>query len=232
MASETELFNRALSRIGIDQFLGDPNETSKAGTQFRMWYNTCRQTALRDFPWNFATAIAALAPLSNISVPGWMYAYAYPVNCLQARQVCDENGARTTLNNWLGWGGDAFPYSELYQGGYPNIGVPKVPFQVLSVPSSSGAIQRAIVTDMPNAYLLYTLDVTDPTQFDAGFNDALPWLIASEVAGPFIGAPAGPQVAMNCGKYYRNAVLNARAQNLNESSPDTRPDSPAVAARA
>lgn len=231
MASETEIFNRALSRIGIDQYLGDPTETSKAGTAFRMWYDASRQTALRDFPWNFATTIAALAPLSNVAVPGWSYAYAYPVSCLQARVVCDSNGARTTLNNWLGWGGDDFPFSELYQGGYPNIGVPKVPFKVISVASSSGAIQRAIVTDLPNAYLVYTLDVEDPTQFDAGFVNALAWLIASEVAGPFIGAPAGPQLAVQCGRYYRDAVLNARAQNLNESTPDIRPDSPAVAAR-
>jgi len=232
MASATEIFNRALARIGIDQFLGDPNETSKAGTLYRMWYDASRQTALRDFPWNFATTIVPLAPLSNVSVPGWGYVYAYPVNCLQARQVCDADGARTTLAGVLYGDSFDYPWSAEYQGGWPAIGVPKIPFKVMSVPTANaGAVQRAIVSDMPNAYLVYTLDVTDPTQFDAGFVDALAWLLASEAAGPFIGAPAGPQIAMNCGRYYRNAVLNARAQNLNESTPDTRPDSPAVSAR-
>lgn len=231
MSSSLDIYNGALSRIGIDQFLGDQNETSKAGTLYRMWYDRCRQTALRDFPWNFATTIVALAQLSTVSVIGWSYAYAYPTGCLQARQVCDANGARTTLGNIMYGDIFAFPYSNMYQAGYPAVGLQKMPFQVTSVPTGSGAVQRAIVTDMPNAYLVYTADINDPTQFDAGFVDALSWLIASEVAGPFIGAPAGPQVAMNCGKYYRNAVLNARAQNLNESTPDTRPDSPAIAAR-
>lgn len=232
MSSSLDIYNGGLSRIGIDQFLGDPNETSKAGTLYRMWYDRCRQSCLRDFPWNFATTIVALAPLANVTVPGWGNAYAYPVGCLQARQVCDENGARTTIAGVLY--GDTFdyPWSAEYQGGYPAIGIPKMPFKVLSVPTANaGAVQRVIVTDQPNAYLVYTADITDPAQFDAGFIDALSWLIASEVAGPFIGAPAGPQVAMDCGKYYRNAVLNARAQNLNESTPDTRPDSPAVSAR-
>lgn len=232
ISSSVEIYNRALSRIGIDQYLGDPNETSKAGTLYRMWYDACRQTCLRDFPWNFASAILPLAPLANITVPGWTYVYAYPVDCLQARQVCDAGGARTTLNDVLGGQGFSFPYSELYQGGYPNIAMPKVPFKVLSVGTSTGGVQRVLVTDMPNAYLVYTLDITDTGQFDAGFVDALEWLIGSEVAGPFLGAPAGQQVAEACGKYYRNNVLNARAQNLNEATPDIRPDSPAVAARA
>lgn len=230
-SSATEIYNRALSRIGIDQFLGDPNENSKAGSLYRMWYNASRQTCLRDFPWNFATTILALAPLVNLSVPGWAYVYAYPVDCLQARQVCGADGARTTLAGVLY--GDTFdyPWSVPYQGGYPAIGVPKMPFKVLSVANGSGGNQRVLVTDLPNAYLVYTIDVQDTGQFDAGFIDALEWLIASEVAGPFIGAPAGQQVAEACGKYYRNAVLNARAQNLNESTPDVRPDSPAIAAR-
>jgi len=231
MASATEIYNRALSRIGIDQFLGDPGETSKAGTLYRMWYDASRQTALRDFPWNFATTILALAPLSNVTVPGWGYVYAYPVDCLQARQVCDACGARTTLAGVLYGDSFDFPWSAEYQGGWPAIGVPKMPFKVLSVGTGQGGIQRVIVTDVPNAYLVYTLDVTDSGQFDAGFIDALEWLIASEVAGPFLGAPAGQQVAEACGKYYRNAALNARAQNLNESTPDTRPDSPAISAR-
>jgi hypothetical protein len=233
MASDLTIFNQALSRIGIDQFVGDPNETSKGGSMYRLWYQTCVEACLRDFPWNFATRLIALAPLTITVPPGWLYAYGYPIDCLMARTVCNAAGARSTFNGPDLCVGQAVPWAEVDQGipGYPIVARPTVPFAVMSVATSPTAVSRVIVTDMPSAYLVYTANRDDPNLFDAGFTDALAWKLASEIAGPFLGAPAGQQVAQMSGKYYANAVQNARAQTLNESGADIRPDSPAVSCR-
>lgn len=237
MASDLDVFNQALSRIGIDQFIGDPNETSKAGTLFRLWYDTCVDACLRDFPWNFAQRLIALAPLTLTPPPGWLYVYAYPMDCLMVQMVCDANGARSTFTGQLWDYGDTLsapmfdPISVPNVQALPNIARQPVPFQVMSIATSPTSASKVIATDMPNAYLVYTANRDDPNMFDAGFTDALAWRLASEIAAPFLGAPAGQQVAQMAGKYYMNSVLNARAQSFNERGADVRPDSPAVAAR-
>src|SRR3546814_16668512 len=43
--------------------------------------SSAMETTLRDFPWAFAQASVALAPVAQ-TVPGWEFAYAYPENCL------------------------------------------------------------------------------------------------------------------------------------------------------
>lgn len=233
MASDLDIFNQALSRIGIDQFIGDPNETSKAGTLYRLWYDTCVDACLRDFPWNFATRLIALAPLTLTPPPGWLYVYAYPVDCLMAQSVCDAGGARSTFAGTLWNFGDTFenPYVDPTASVSTIVPRPNVPFQVMSIATSPTSASRVIATDMPNAYLVYTANRDDPNMFDAGFSDALAWKLASEIAAPFLGSPAGQQVAKMAGAYYVNAVNNARAQAFNERGADLRPDSPAVVAR-
>ena len=227
MASEIEIYNRALSRIGIDQFISDPAENSKAGSLYRLWYASCVATCLRDFPWNFAARVVALAQLSGDLLPGWAYKYAYPVDCLMARVVADSRGMRSTLSTFS----QSDVYLDAQYGAYSNIGQAPVPFAIMSEAPTSTTVRRVIVTDQSEAYLFYTAKIDDPNQFDASFVTALEWMIAAEIAGPFLGAPTGPQVAKSAGEQYRNAIISAKAQTLNETGRDIRPDSPAIACR-
>lgn len=226
MNAPIDLYNRALSRIGIDQFLEDPNETSKSGSLFRLWYDTCLRNTLTDAWWNFATRAVALAMLDGDPPPGWQFKYGYPTDCLQARVVCDQDGSRTYLST-------VFSSPPCWPQINDWCGQPQqpVPFVVMSEPTGTDSSQRILCTDLDEAYLLYTAYITDPNQFSDGFSNALAWRIASEIAGPFLGAPTGVQVAASCGKYYRDALMTAASQTLNESGQDYRPESPAVATR-
>lgn len=224
MSSAIEIYNRALSRIGVSDFIGDPNEQSKAGGLYRLWYAACVDSCLRDFPWNFASSVVPLALFSGDPPPGWAYKYAYPVDCHAARVISDSRGMRSLLTN-------VFQQWDCYEGRYPDISRQNVPFKIMSEADTPATRRRIIVTDMPQAYLFYTAKITDPNLFDPGFADALSWRIAAEIAAPFLGAPTGPTVANTAGAQYRNAVATAKAQSLNESGQDYRPDSPAISAR-
>lgn len=222
MPSAIQIYNHALSRVGVTDFIGDPAEQSKAGDLYRLWYATCVEMVLRDFPWNFASSVVALALVEGDPPPGWGYKYAYPLDCHAARQLSDASGVRNLAANVLTeWDCHGLTLSR-----------PDVPFQVMSEAATSTTRRRIIVTDLPQAYLFYTAKVTDPNQFDPGFYDALSWRIAMEIAPALLGAPTGPQVASTMKQQYVSSLLRAKAQTLNESTDDQRPDSVAIQARA
>lgn len=222
MPSAIQIYNHALSRIGVSDFISDPAEQSKAGDFYRLWYATCVDTVLTDFPWNFASSVVILALVDGDPPPGWAYKYAYPIDCLAARQLSDRSGVRNisfnVVNNW-----DCYGLTLSRQ---------PVSFQIMSEAATPTTRRRIIVTDLSQAYLFYTAKVTDPIQFSAGFCDALSWCIAKEIAAPFLGAPTGPQVAANAKQEYIASLIRAKAQTLNESTEDQRPDSVAIQARA
>jgi hypothetical protein len=222
MTSKIEIYNRALARIGIDQFISDPNENSKQGNLYRLMYDYCVDQCLADFPWGFATTIIPEAKLDGDAPAGWQYKYAYPVDCLSARQITDACGARTVYTTFLQYHWDC--------GGLIRQANRPTPWKVMSETTGT-ANRKFIATDMPNAYLLYTKRITDPNQFDQGFIDAVSWRIAMEIAPPFFGGPQGASLAVTLGNQYRNALLTARAQALNESGQDYTPDPESIAAR-
>lgn len=226
MTAPIDLYNRALSRIGTDQFLNDPQEKSKAGTLFRQWYDTCVRDTLVDAAWNFATRVVALALLDGDPPPGWGFKYAYPTDCLQARNLSDSSGTRTYLSGIFACA-PCQPQIDDWAGFPRN----PVPFIVMSESTGVDASRRIICTDLDEAFLVYTANVTDPNLFSDGFNNAVVWRIAAEISSTFLGAPTGPQVAQTCGKYYRDALATAGAQMLNESGADYPRQSEAILAR-
>jgi len=230
--SAIQIYNGALSRIGISQFIESQDETSQAGNFYRLWYDTCRQAVLRDFPWNFSTTTVALALLDGDPLPGWQFKYAVPTDCLFARMICDSSGVRTYFSNVFDTTWDAMSAFPPYGPTAPLGALQQpMPFLLMREAVTATTARKVLVTDLESAYLIYTADVTDTGSMDAGFVDALQWKIATEIAAPFLGAPTGPQVATTAGKYYRDAVLTARAQSMNEAGADYRAPSPAITAR-
>jgi hypothetical protein len=88
MPSIIEICNIALSNLGAGT-INALDEASQEGRQCNLRYAIARDSALRAYPWNFATKIIALAT-STETIPGWTYVYAYPSDCLQARKVFSE----------------------------------------------------------------------------------------------------------------------------------------------
>jgi hypothetical protein len=214
MASEVEICNRALSRIGVSELIEDLLDPTVAANACNQHYASCRDEALEDFAWNFAQEVVPLALVSGVTVPGYAYVYRYPTNCLKARVVTDESGQRLPAQVCR---------SDIWEFDYLTH---RAAFRVMSDPVTDGA--RIIVTDMADAYLWFTKRVTDPNQFTALFRSALAWKIAPEIA---LLMRADARLSQNAAQQYRIEVSLAQASSLNEEVHDPQPESPSIQAR-
>lgn len=217
MASEIEICNRALSRISVNYLIEDLTELSVQAQNCNQHYAPCRDEALEDAPWNFAQKVEALAVVADVTIPGYQFAYRYPTDCLKASVLTDEMGQRMPLQvcAWDVWNYDLF---EMYRR--------RAPFRVMADPSTDGA--RIICTDMPEAYLWYTVRVIDPNQMSTLFRSALAWKLAGELA---LIQRADPRLAQTAMQQYMAEVSRAQASTLNEAQPDAPPPSPSIQAR-
>ena len=73
--SETEICNIALARLGNGLQITALSENSKAARFCNLMYATCRDSALRAHPWNFAVRRAVLA--QDATAPAFEYSYRY-----------------------------------------------------------------------------------------------------------------------------------------------------------
>lgn len=94
MASDVEICNLALSHLGQTKTISSinpPDKNSSVARTCSRLYSVARDSALRSFPWNFAKRFKALAPIDGTPDGGWSYQYAYPTDCLMAREICKDN---------------------------------------------------------------------------------------------------------------------------------------------
>lgn len=86
--SKIMIWNMALGSLGTRTVASEDENTPEA-IQCKLFWDTARRQALRDYPWNFAQRRAWLA---GVPVPGgweleYAHAYALPEDCLKALQV-------------------------------------------------------------------------------------------------------------------------------------------------
>ena len=82
---KVEICNMALSRIGasIIERMDEDSENARICSQF---YDACRRSELRNYPWTFATRRVKLA-LINSKPFDYTYAYRYPSDALYIRKL-------------------------------------------------------------------------------------------------------------------------------------------------
>jgi hypothetical protein len=158
MANEVEICNLALSHLSAAR-IQSLDDRTKGAYECKLHYPVMRDAVLRDHQWNFATKREVLA-LETVTYSGWAYAYAYPVDCIEARELYDAGqGLRTNQ---------------------------KIPFEVAL---NSAKNRRLVLTDQDAAELIYTARVTDANMFDPLFVMALSYALASELAISIKGDP-------------------------------------------
>lgn len=159
MASVIEICNRALSNIGNSRSINSLDEASKEAGQCSLHFDACRDAALADFDWNFATKRVALADTNN-PPPDWQYAYQYPTDCMRITEIM-----------------------------LPGIRNPTAAMRVPYVTGADAAgTGKLIYTDQPAAWLKYVGRVTDVNMFDAIFIEALSWRLAAAINMPLTGS--------------------------------------------
>lgn len=86
MASQLEIINAALSRIGANEIVSLDEGTAEARIASASW-DIARKACLRDHPWNFAIKEAELNRLSSVTPQQFKYAYRIPALCVRLLQV-------------------------------------------------------------------------------------------------------------------------------------------------
>jgi len=161
------------------------DDSTEKARQLDINYDNCLEATLRVFPWNFARKIELLA-LTDDTTPGWEYVYEYPANCVNILRVCTEGNAR-------------------YQGREYDS-----EFKIIS-----DGTEKYIACDVEDAYVEYTLNVTNPTIYDALFIKSLSYLLAAEVCNALSG---NAQKAQEMMQKYALAIGDAHLAGANENN--------------
>ncbi len=88
MASESDIINLALFKIGADRIVIGDN--SKEDLVSALMYPEVRDNLLRAHPWNFATRRLKLAQSANTPQYEWQYQYPIPADMLRVMEVHDN----------------------------------------------------------------------------------------------------------------------------------------------
>lgn len=231
MADQLSISNRALLAVGARVQISSlsPSDGSvEANTVTVLWTPTFEQLA-RSAPWNCLNRQITLSLLqaaqgtpenpdgTTLDQPPspWLYAYAYPSDCLDARYIVpsypssDGSDVPQTTNSvssgtWLPTGG-------------------QIPFSVSTILDSHNASLTVILTNQDLAQLVYTVNQSNPAGWDSLFQEAM-------VAA--LGAFLVPALSLSlplldrCVKQAEVAIGIARARDGNEgvTSMDHLPD--------
>ncbi|SNR73791.1 hypothetical protein SAMN05192560_0781 [Methylobacillus rhizosphaerae] len=192
MASEVEICNLALARLGDDATIAsiDPPEGSMQAEHCQRFYPIARDSMLEVHDWNFSKRRTLLSRLT-VNSWNWRFAYAEPANVIRLLAVLPQHA----------------PSDQ-----------DSVPFE--SEGSASGA--SIILTDLEDATLRYTERVIDTTKFPPLFTDALAWLLASYLAGPIIKGAEGASMAQKCYQSFMLILGQARTSEANQVQKDIR----------
>lgn len=197
--SEAQLCSVALLRVGQREVIQDLAEGTAAAEACSALYEHCRDAVLESFAWPFANKRALLAELANITRSGWKFVYALPVDCVAPRYL------------WVG----RLISQEL-----------EAPFTIEL--EETAPDKRCLITDQPDAELVYTALVKEPGRFSPLFRDALAWKLAAELA---LALPIKPALAVKAEQMYAYTLARAEAAQFNQQTRDVEPRSEFIRAR-
>ena len=167
--SPADALNAALTALGSMDRIGNLYDGSLVSKKALDIYGQTRDALMIDGDWEFLerntagtllkTAPSAyLVPWTSTYPPlPWMYEYSYPSDALKIRSVK--------------------PTSVFV----PNFDPQPWPYSVDN-DSSFTPPQRVILTNVPNAIIVYTGRVTDPTTWDADFTEEFILTLAKKLA--------------------------------------------------
>lgn len=152
MASVIQVANRALTKLGSARITSLSDDV-KAARSISSCFEDLRDDELRAHRWQFAMKRTTLAALSDAPAFGYNYQYALPSDFLRIDMV-DDRFPAAIMDNYI----DAEYLEWTLEG-------------------------NVILTDIGAPLKLrYVAQITDPTQWDENFREALASRVAMEIA--------------------------------------------------
>lgn len=193
MASKIEVFNMALFHIGSTNKVASETEQSNERIVCSTFYDTVLDALLAYKSADWGFATKSVV-LGDVGSPptNWKYRYAYPNDCVRAIGIVIPGNRNPGQDQQI-------PY-DLQQG------------------DSS----LTIVTDMPEAELLYISRGLPAERFPSSFIEALALRLAAFIMTPLKKDQAGAQVLL---QQAEAAIQVAMAASLNQQQFDPQPPS-------
>lgn len=212
MASETDICNLALTRIGHTT-ITSLTQGNKAADLCLLHYALSRDALLRAHPWNFSIKRATLAQSATTPNHEFTYYHVLPTDCLKV--------LRTS------WEADGYSSTAVY--GFPGIngynGEP-TPYRIENVTN----VGKCLACNESSVSIEYVAKITDAAQFDALFVDLLAQRLAAELAPAFTDTQTMATAMWNI---YQSKLAEARTTDAQEGTPREVVDvSPWIAVRA
>ena len=161
--SQVALCNLALDTIGARATISALTESSAEAAACARNYDSALEATLQAANWNFARKQTSLSLLRDatqgdtVATP-WTYEFAQPSDCLQGRYIMSPMSGSDTLSG--------------YGMGSPAVLTPIAPaarFIFSSSQDSNNNPINVILTNQPQAILVYTYRVSNPNLFDSQF---------------------------------------------------------------
>ena len=191
MASKIEIYNMALMHVGSTSKVASVDEQSMEAIACGTFYPTALDALLAYKSADWGFATKSVV-LADIGNPptNWMFRYAYPNDCVRAVGIVIP-GTRNPMQ------GQEIPY-DLHQG------------------DSS----LTIVTDQPEAELLYIARGLPAERLPSTFVMALSYQLAGLIATPLKKDLATSQALMQIAEQHTQVAM---AASLNQQQPDNPP---------
>lgn len=185
MAADSDIANLALQKLGEER-IASLTEDSRNARSCLNCYANLRDSELRSHPWSFAIKRVILAPSPTAPAFDYLYKFGLPVDCLRALPPNDND---------LDWKVEGrFILTNALRGS-----------AVLPAGVSTAAAQLA---------LIYIAQITDTTQFDPMFDQALAALMAAEMCEELTQSNTKRDAAE---KNYKFWIAEARKANAFEN---------------
>jgi hypothetical protein len=200
MSSEVDICNVGLSHIGARAQIASisPIDGSVESGYCARFYPIARKEMIEAGNFSFTKARVELSEVTNPSTI-WQYAYALPADCIKALRVLELQ--------YVSAAGPIWPL-----GAYVSDGDWRRIDDLFSERGSAAFEIEAgvLLTNEPEAVLLYKRDVTDTTKFTPLFVSSMGMLMASYLAGPIIKGLDGAKV----GGAWRDAAYGMAAKAI------------------
>lgn len=217
MVADVDVCNMALGEIGARQIITDLEEDSPAAVQCRIFYTNIRQQLLRSAPWGFARKTLQLTPLGLASDDPttwnqfpWLVKYAYPADCMKMRYILPPPFAVSEGSAPNVSGGTVYPF-----WGGPSR---QCRFLIASDEEIEVPMRRVVLSNVIDAFGVYTCNIIDPDMFDPLFTNAFSMLLAAKIVLPLTG---NAKMKADWVKLAEFNITAARVADGNEAIPVT-----------
>lgn len=220
MASKLNIFNLALSHLGMKQITDATDVTTPSGKACNAYYRFARDDVFREHRWPFSTVQAVLTEWDDDDPPlPWLFAYEYPVSydiddltawsgataytagqtvkylnqAYLAIQAGTNHNPSSATTYWTVQTNAATVWTVFNEA--TETKKDEQDFEVYLIPGSTD--EKIIVSNLDDAYMEYTFIVNDTTLWDSKFVVALSYRLAAMMAHVLTGDAAKGKELMN-----------------------------------